>query len=102
MHGPVSRDKNQELKGAGMDWSLLADFLMIARSGSLTGAAQKLGINHSTIYRRLNQLESQLGCRLFERLPTGYRLTAEGAMLLHVRRRVSWVVPTSRCGGRCA
>lgn len=65
-----------------MDWGLLPDFLMIARSGSLTGAADRLGINHSTIYRRLNQLEAQLDCRLFERLSTGYRLTPEGEALL--------------------
>ena len=65
-----------------MDWGLLPDFLMIARARSLTGAADRLGINHSTIYRRLNQLESQLSCRLFERLNTGYRLTPEGEALL--------------------
>lgn len=65
-----------------MDWGLLPNFLMIARAGSLTGAADRLGINHSTVYRRLNQLEVQLHCRLFERLPSGYRLTPEGQGLL--------------------
>lgn len=64
-----------------MDWGLLPDFLMVARTRSLTAAADRLGVNHSTIYRRLNQLESQLNCRLFERLSTGYRLTAEGEAL---------------------
>ena len=34
-----------------MDWSLLTDFLAIARAGSLSGAATALGVNHSTIYR---------------------------------------------------
>ncbi|BES71816.1 LysR family transcriptional regulator [Marinobacter nanhaiticus D15-8W] len=65
-----------------MDWGLLPDFLMIVRAHSLTGAADRLGVNHSTIYRRLNQLEAQLNCRLFERLNTGYRLTPEGEALL--------------------
>ncbi|TBW54595.1 LysR family transcriptional regulator [Marinobacter halodurans] len=65
-----------------MDWGLLPDFLMVARTRSLTAAADRLGVNHSTIYRRLNQLESQLNCRLFERLSTGYRLTSEGEALL--------------------
>jgi molybdate transport repressor ModE-like protein len=65
-----------------MDWNLLPDFLAIARVGSLAGAARARGLNHSTIYRRLNQLEEQLGSRLFERLPGGYQLTEAGERLL--------------------
>jgi len=65
-----------------MDWSLLVDFLAIARVGTLSGAANALGVNHSTVYRRLNQLEAQLGGRLFERLPQGYVLTEAGRRLL--------------------
>lgn len=68
--------------GVVVDWSALPDFLMIARCRSLTGAAQRLGVNHSTVYRRLNALEAQLQCRLFDRLASGYRLTPEGRVLL--------------------
>lgn len=65
-----------------MDWSLAADFLSIARQGTLAGAATQRGVNHSTMFRRLNQLEEQLEARLFERLPSGYRLTEAGRQLL--------------------
>jgi DNA-binding transcriptional LysR family regulator len=71
-----------------MDWNLLPDFLAIARAGSLTGAAGARGLNHSTIYRRLNQLEDQLGSRLFERLPGGYQLTEAGERLLPFAQRM--------------
>jgi DNA-binding transcriptional LysR family regulator len=39
-------------------------------------------LNHGTAYRHLNQLEDQLGSRLFERLPDGYQLTEAGERLL--------------------
>ena len=65
-----------------MDWSLIPDFLAIARNGSLSGAARARGLNHSTVYRRLNQLEAQLDSRLFERLQDGYQLTEAGQRLL--------------------
>lgn len=60
------------------DWDDLRTFLAIARAGSLAGAARALGVNHSTVFRRLNALEADLGVRLFERLPGGYALTAAG------------------------
>ena len=46
--------------------------------GSLAAASRQLGVNHSTVFRRLNTFEETLGVRLFERLPSGYALTAEG------------------------
>ena len=64
-----------------MDWSLVPDFLAVARAGTLAGAAKARRVNHSTIYRRLNQLEATLESRLFERLPDGYQLTEAGERL---------------------
>jgi DNA-binding transcriptional LysR family regulator len=61
-----------------LDWNDLRYFLAIARAGSLAGAAQALGVNHSTVFRRLNAFEDRLGVRLFERLPEGYAPTPEG------------------------
>jgi DNA-binding transcriptional LysR family regulator len=61
-----------------LDWNDLRYFLAIARSGSLNGAAHALGVNHSTVFRRLNAFEDRLGVRLFERLPEGYVATPEG------------------------
>jgi DNA-binding transcriptional LysR family regulator len=59
-------------------WDDLRYLLAIARAGSLAGAARTLGVNHSTVFRRLNALEAALGVRLFERLPEGYAPTTEG------------------------
>ena len=55
-----------------MDWDDLRYFLGIARAGSLSGAAIALGVNHSTVFRRLQGFEARLGVRLFDRLATGY------------------------------
>ena len=63
---------------ASLDWNDLRSFLAIARAGSLQGAARALGVNHSTVFRRLNALEVALGVRLFDRLPGGYAPTPAG------------------------
>jgi len=65
-----------------MDWNLIRSFLAIARQGTLNGAARELSVNHSTMFRRLNQLEQSIGARLFDRLAEGYRLTQAGEALL--------------------
>jgi molybdate transport repressor ModE-like protein len=61
-----------------MQWDDLRIVLAIARAGSLAGAARGLGVNHSTVFRRLNTFEETLGVRLFERLQSGYALTVAG------------------------
>ena len=61
------------------DWNELRLVLAVARAGSLTSAAKALGIDHSTVFRRLNAAEEKLGVRLFERLPGGvYEATGAG------------------------
>ena len=64
-----------------MDWSHLEYFLAVARTGSLSGAAKRLQVNHTTVARRLDKLEQQLQVRLFDRLGSGYRLTEDGQAL---------------------
>ncbi len=61
-----------------MDWEDLRYFAHVARTGSLAAAARALGVNHSTVFRRINRLESDLGVRLFERLREGYVLSVAG------------------------
>lgn len=61
-----------------LDWGHLQYFLAVAEGGSIQKAAQRLGVNHSTVLRRIASLEAQLGCRLFDRLPGGYALTSAG------------------------
>ena len=67
-----------------MNWNDLRTFLAIAESGTLAGAARKLRQNHSTVFRRLNALEEDLGVRLFERLPEGYAPTLVGERLIEL------------------
>lgn len=71
-----------------MDWTDLRYFAAVGRLGTLAGAARELGVNHSTVFRRLNALESELGVKLFERLPTGYALTTPGEEMLATATRV--------------
>lgn len=59
-------------------WDDLRLVLAIARSGSMVRAAEILVINHSTIFRRLNAIEDQLGYKLFERARAGYEATPAG------------------------
>lgn len=65
-----------------MDWDHLRIFLAVARHGQLLAAARKLGLNHATVARRLDQLEDALGTRLFDRRPAGSVLTQAGEELL--------------------
>lgn len=70
-----------------MDWDDLRYFLSVARKKSLLGAAHELGVNHSTVFRRINKFEESVGARLFERLADGYHLTGAGEELfLHAER----------------
>ena len=65
-----------------IDWDDLPYFLAVARQGSLNGASKLLGVNHSTVFRRINAIEHKLGARLFERLAEGYLLTELGHSVL--------------------
>ena len=69
-------------------WDDLRLVLAIARAGKLAGGAAALGVNHSTLFRRLNALEKELGSKLFERLPTGYRPTESGQRLIEAAERM--------------
>jgi DNA-binding transcriptional LysR family regulator len=64
------------------DWNDLRHFLAVTRAGSTTAAAKMLGVNQSTVQRRLAVLEERLGRELIERHPTGYQLSEIGKELL--------------------
>jgi DNA-binding transcriptional LysR family regulator len=74
---------------AELNWSDLRHALAVAESGSLAGAARQLAVNHSTVLRRLDALERQLGSRLFERSRSGYQPTEAGLLLLAQARRMA-------------
>src|SRR5258708_5468693 len=61
-----------------MDWNNLKFLLALAETGSLSRASEKLRVDHSTVARRIDMLEHDLGVRLVERLSRSWRLTAEG------------------------
>jgi DNA-binding transcriptional LysR family regulator len=65
-----------------IDWDDVRYFLAIARNGSVRAAAERLGVNHATVLRRVAHLEGRLGARLFDRLPSGYRMTGAGEEVL--------------------
>ena len=71
-----------------MQWDDVRYFLVLAQVGSLSGAARTLGVEHSTVARRVETLEQALAIRLFDRLPKGWSLTAEGETLLDQARRL--------------
>ena len=68
--------------GGVSDWDDIRYFLAVARGGSVRAGAAQLGVRHWTVLRRLTQLEDRLRARLFDRLPTGYRLTETGEEVL--------------------
>ncbi|WP_120501584.1 LysR family transcriptional regulator [Roseovarius sp. EL26] len=61
-----------------LDWSDIPYVLAVCEAGSLSGAARQLGVNHSTVFRRIEGVETRLGVTLFERLSHGYIMTAAG------------------------
>ena len=63
------------------NWEDLRYFTAVAQAGSISAAARQLGVNHSTILRRLAQLEAAMDVRLFERFQSGYQLTPAGEEL---------------------
>jgi len=66
----------------------LQTLLAIAREGTLAGAARRLRVNHSTVFRRLGAIEARLETRLFERQGGSYVTTAAGEDLLRTAERV--------------
>ncbi|WP_347140164.1 LysR family transcriptional regulator [Paracoccus sp. SSK6] len=65
-------------------WDDLRIALAVARSGTVSAAAEALGVHHATVIRRIDGLEAQLGVKLFQRHPRGYALTEAGQAMLKV------------------
>jgi DNA-binding transcriptional LysR family regulator len=63
-------------------WTDVHYFLEVARSGKLSLAAGRLNVEHSTVSRRIDRLEKQLGVILFDRHRNGYDLTDAGRALV--------------------
>lgn len=72
----------------GLDWDDLRVFLAVARSRTLSGAARTLGVNQTTVTRRLEALEARIGVRLFDRSPAGVSPTNAATEVLQVAEQV--------------
>jgi len=80
-----------------MDMRDLEYLALSAEKGNFGRAAEALGVNVSTISRRIGRVEDDLGLALFERVHSGVRLTAGGrAVIHHVKRALAEVEAVKR------
>jgi len=64
------------------NWDHLRYFLAVARTGTLSAAAERLGTEHTTVARHIQALEDELTSRLFHKSNSGYELTEAGERLV--------------------
>ncbi|MEM9137267.1 MAG: LysR family transcriptional regulator, partial [Cyanobacteria bacterium P01_F01_bin.42] len=69
-------------------WDDIRIFLSVVRNGSLPQAAKDLKMAHSTVFRRLNGFEEQIGVRLFDRASSGFILTEAGEAILDMAQEM--------------
>jgi len=65
-------------------WDEIRTAFQVARAGTVSGAADALGVHHATVIRHIDALEGRLGVKLFQRHARGYTATEAGADLLRV------------------
>jgi DNA-binding transcriptional LysR family regulator len=78
----------QKFVPRGVDWEDARMFLAVARAGQVLGASRALGINQSTLSRRMAALETSLGAKLLARRTHGCDLTDAGSALLETLERM--------------
>ncbi|MDG4649504.1 LysR family transcriptional regulator [Roseibacterium sp. SDUM158017] len=66
------------------NWDEIRTAYQVARLGTVSGAAEVLGVHHATVIRHIDALEQQLGAKLFQRHARGYTATEAGQDLLSV------------------
>ncbi|MFW5881518.1 MAG: LysR family transcriptional regulator [Roseicyclus sp.] len=66
------------------NWDEIRTAFQVARLGTVSGAAEVLGVHHATVIRHIDALEKQLGAKLFQRHARGYTATEAGQDLLSV------------------
>lgn len=66
------------------NWDEIRTAYQVARIGTVSGAAEVLGVHHATVIRHIDALEGRLGARLFQRHSRGYTPTEAGLQLLSV------------------
>ena len=71
-----------------INWDNLRYVLVVAKSGSIASAARELGVNRTTVLRRIDAFQENLGCRIFERSKSGYALTLEAEKIIDAAQEV--------------
>ena len=71
-----------------INWDNLRYVLMVSEKGSIAAAARELGVNRTTVLRRINTFQHNLNCRIFERGDSGYILTPEAEKMIGAAREV--------------
>ncbi len=66
------------------NWDEVRTAYQVARLGTVSGAAEVLGVHHATVIRHIDALEARLGAKLFQRHARGYTATEAGKDLLRV------------------
>ena len=66
------------------NWDEIKTAFQVARMGTVSGAAEVLGVHHATVIRHIDALENRLGVKLFQRHARGYTSTEAGQDLLRV------------------
>ncbi len=66
------------------NWDEVRTAYQVARIGTVSGAAEVLGVHHATVIRHIDALEARLGTKLFQRHPRGYTATEPGLELLKI------------------
>jgi DNA-binding transcriptional LysR family regulator len=81
-----------------LDWNDLRYVLSLSRTGRIAGTARKLGVDETTVARRLKSLEAQLGVRLFERHAGVLRPTDSGQIVIRKAERIELDVDAVKDG----
>jgi DNA-binding transcriptional LysR family regulator len=71
-----------------LNWDNLRYVLMVANKGSISAAARELGVNRSTVLRRIDRFQEDLDCHIFKRSAEGYALTLEAEKMISAAREV--------------
>ena len=72
-----------------MDWEDLRYFAALANTGSLSGAARSIGVEHATVARRVARLERETGLKLVDRRGRRFLLTADGGKIAAIARAMA-------------
>jgi DNA-binding transcriptional LysR family regulator len=70
------------------NWDDIRFFLALCREGTVTGAGRALGVNHTTVARRIGALENTMGTRLFDHSRDGYEMTQAAENMYEQARRI--------------